>query len=164
MGSTQSTDVKKPAGLGRVFLALAETEGFEPSMRLYTPYSLSRGAPSATRSRFQSRYYASFQGLFRWLQQHRWADPKSSCTPGADSWSHFFADCRPGFDVDMEAIRARMACVLSLLGRGQGRTRAFYWTHRAHRAGNLRDWPACRMRRFTPVFVGVVPRRGQKDT
>ncbi len=31
---------------------LAETEGFEPSMRLYTPYSLSRGAPSATRSRF----------------------------------------------------------------------------------------------------------------
>ena len=39
---------------------LAETEGFEPSMRLYTPYSLSRGAPSATRSRFQSRYYASF--------------------------------------------------------------------------------------------------------
>jgi DNA-binding transcriptional LysR family regulator len=32
---------------------LAETEGFEPSMRLYTPYSLSRGAPSATRSRFQ---------------------------------------------------------------------------------------------------------------
>ena len=33
---------------------LAETEGFEPSMRLYTPYSLSRGAPSATRSRFQS--------------------------------------------------------------------------------------------------------------
>ena len=34
-------------------LVLAETEGFEPSMRLYTPYSLSRGAPSATRSRFQ---------------------------------------------------------------------------------------------------------------
>ena len=31
---------------------LAETEGFEPSMRLNTPYSLSRGAPSATRSRF----------------------------------------------------------------------------------------------------------------
>ena len=37
----------------RVFAGyLAETEGFEPSMRLYTPYSLSRGAPSATRSRF----------------------------------------------------------------------------------------------------------------
>lgn len=31
---------------------LAEPEGFEPSMRLYTPYSLSRGAPSATRSQF----------------------------------------------------------------------------------------------------------------
>ena len=46
-------------------LILAETEGFEPSMRLYTPYSLSRGAPSATRSRFQSRYYASFLRLSR---------------------------------------------------------------------------------------------------
>ena len=34
---------------------LAETEGFEPSMRLYTAYSLSRGAPSASRSRFQER-------------------------------------------------------------------------------------------------------------
>ncbi len=32
-------------------LLLAEPE-FEPSMRLYTPYSLSRGAPSATRSQF----------------------------------------------------------------------------------------------------------------
>ena len=31
---------------------LAETKGFEPLMRLNTPYSLSRGAPSATRSRF----------------------------------------------------------------------------------------------------------------
>lgn len=28
MGSTPKADVKKPAGLGRVFLALAETEGF----------------------------------------------------------------------------------------------------------------------------------------
>ena len=34
---------------------LAETEGFEPSMGLYTPYSLSRGAPSASRSRFLRR-------------------------------------------------------------------------------------------------------------
>ena len=31
--------------------SLEETEGFEPSMELLTPYSLSRGAPSATRSR-----------------------------------------------------------------------------------------------------------------
>ena len=31
------------------FLCLAEKEGFEPSMGLLTPYSLSRGAPSATR-------------------------------------------------------------------------------------------------------------------
>ena len=28
---------------------MAEKEGFEPSMELQTPYSLSRGAPSATR-------------------------------------------------------------------------------------------------------------------
>ena len=28
---------------------MAEKEGFEPSMRLQTPYSLSRGAPSTTR-------------------------------------------------------------------------------------------------------------------
>ena len=49
----------------RVFAwCLAETEGFEPSMRLYTPYSLSRGAPSATRSRFQCCYYAIKKRLF----------------------------------------------------------------------------------------------------
>ena len=32
---------------------LAETEGFEPSMQLITAYSLSRGAPSASRSRLR---------------------------------------------------------------------------------------------------------------
>ena len=43
----------KKCAARRIFIgSLAETEGFEPSMRLYTPYSLSRGAPSATRSRF----------------------------------------------------------------------------------------------------------------
>ncbi len=46
------TTIKAPKGLYLLDM-LAETEGFEPSMRLYTPYSLSRGAPSATRSRFQ---------------------------------------------------------------------------------------------------------------
>ena len=35
--------------LSRGVLYLAEKEGFEPSMGLLTPYSLSRGAPSATR-------------------------------------------------------------------------------------------------------------------
>ena len=46
--------LRLPQGLLSRFevFVLAETEGFEPSMRLYTPYSLSRGAPSATRSRF----------------------------------------------------------------------------------------------------------------
>jgi hypothetical protein len=32
---------------------MAEREGFEPSMELLTPYSLSRGAPSATRPSLQ---------------------------------------------------------------------------------------------------------------
>src|SRR6056297_290383 len=35
--------------LSRGLSYLAEREGFEPSMGLLTPYSLSRGAPSATR-------------------------------------------------------------------------------------------------------------------
>ncbi len=53
-GSEQSGLVNKKRPVRGVFACLlAETEGFEPSMRLYTPYSLSRGAPSATRSRFQ---------------------------------------------------------------------------------------------------------------
>jgi hypothetical protein len=41
-----------------VFSFLAEREGFEPSIRLLTLYSLSRGAPSASR--------ASLQKLFPW--------------------------------------------------------------------------------------------------
>ena len=39
--------------LSRGVLYLAEKEGFEPSMGLLTPYSLSRGAPSATRPLLQ---------------------------------------------------------------------------------------------------------------
>jgi hypothetical protein len=35
------------------FGRLAESEGFEPSMQVLPTYSLSRGAPSATRSRLQ---------------------------------------------------------------------------------------------------------------
>src|SRR5665647_2156926 len=49
------TTIKNPKQINNLRRILAETEGFEPSMRLYTPYSLSRGAPSATRSRFQER-------------------------------------------------------------------------------------------------------------
>ena len=50
-----SDAINRPGAVSRRIkcLTVAETEGFEPSMRLYTPYSLSRGAPSATRSRFQ---------------------------------------------------------------------------------------------------------------
>ena len=35
---------------------LAETEGFEPSMELLTPYSLSRGAPSASRASLRRHF------------------------------------------------------------------------------------------------------------
>src|SRR5690606_101679 len=38
------------AGVTDAGMDLAETEGFEPSMELLTPYSLSRGAPSASRA------------------------------------------------------------------------------------------------------------------
>lgn len=34
---------------------MAESEGFEPSMELLTPYSLSRGAPSASRATLRRR-------------------------------------------------------------------------------------------------------------
>ena len=47
--------LRLPQGLLSRFevFVLAESERFELSIRLYTLYSLSRGAPSATRSRFQ---------------------------------------------------------------------------------------------------------------
>ena len=45
-----SSLVKKMKPLESGFGKLAETEGFEPSMELLTPYSLSRGAPSASRA------------------------------------------------------------------------------------------------------------------
>ena len=60
-------------------ILLGETEGFEPSMRLYTPYSLSRGAPSATRSRFQSSYYASFSRRFWQSQAAGWSSSNALC-------------------------------------------------------------------------------------
>lgn len=37
---------------------MAESEGFEPSMELLTPYSLSRGAPSASRATLRRRDFA----------------------------------------------------------------------------------------------------------
>ena len=49
-GSHQTSphrQIKRPPDWGPFYLA--EREGFEPSMELLTPYSLSRGAPSASR-------------------------------------------------------------------------------------------------------------------
>lgn len=40
--------------LARLLQEMAESEGFEPSMELLTPYSLSRGAPSASRATLRS--------------------------------------------------------------------------------------------------------------
>ncbi len=42
--SPNPTGKKKARVIAHTGFVLAETEGFEPSMRLYTPYSLSRGA------------------------------------------------------------------------------------------------------------------------
>jgi hypothetical protein len=47
--STPLRQIRKTPLSGR-FAYLAEREGFEPSIRLLTLYSLSRGAPSATRA------------------------------------------------------------------------------------------------------------------
>jgi hypothetical protein len=54
--------IRKTPLAGR-FAHLAEREGFEPSIRLLTLYSLSRGAPSATRASLQiSCRRAAFRG------------------------------------------------------------------------------------------------------
>src|SRR5262245_57510412 len=42
-------------GVARDVRTLAETVGFEPTMQVLPAYSLSRGAPSATRSRLRAR-------------------------------------------------------------------------------------------------------------
>ena len=47
--TTSLRQIRKTPRSGR-FAYLAEREGFEPSIRLLTRYSLSRGAPSATRA------------------------------------------------------------------------------------------------------------------
>src|SRR5262245_31970119 len=45
--------VEKTSTAPTTWRYLAETKGFEPLMQLNTAYSLSRGAPSASRSRLQ---------------------------------------------------------------------------------------------------------------
>src|SRR4029079_5646489 len=47
---SSSLHQKQKRPLAGPFLFLAEREGFEPSIRLLTRYSLSRGAPSAARA------------------------------------------------------------------------------------------------------------------
>ena len=61
---------KKPRAI-RALMYLAEREGFEPSIRLLTLYSLSRGAPSASRAslRIFTAFLRSRQGyLPEWLR------------------------------------------------------------------------------------------------
>ena len=53
---------KKPRDCG-AFLYLAEREGFEPSMGFLNPYSLSRGAPSATRPPLRNSIVAQNSSL-----------------------------------------------------------------------------------------------------
>ena len=60
--TTSLRQIRKTPLAGR-FAYLAEREGFEPSIRLLTLYSLSRGAPSATR--------ASLRGFFALLRSRQ---------------------------------------------------------------------------------------------
>ena len=48
-------ETRKARGRAGFIKGLAEREGFEPSIEFLTLYSLSRGAPSATRPSLQSR-------------------------------------------------------------------------------------------------------------
>ena len=56
-GSTMASSIA--ACCMRMSSQVAETEGFEPSMELLTPYSLSRGAPSASRASLREAVQAS---------------------------------------------------------------------------------------------------------
>ena len=59
-----SSDAKKPGRQSRrPGWYLAETVGFEPTVRFLSKHSLSRGAPSASRSRLRGR----FPGSGHWL-------------------------------------------------------------------------------------------------
>ena len=51
---------------------LAETKGFEPLMQLFTAYSLSRGAPSASRSRLQQMLHYASKQVFTGLKARGW--------------------------------------------------------------------------------------------
>ena len=52
-GSNSHLNILRKQAQQACFLKMAEREGFEPSMELLTPYSLSRGAPSASRPSLQ---------------------------------------------------------------------------------------------------------------
>jgi hypothetical protein len=51
---------------------MADTEGFEPSIELLTLYSLSRGAPSATRPSVRTRALISEIGFDMDRSENQW--------------------------------------------------------------------------------------------
>ena len=64
------------------FLFMAESEGFEPSMELQTPYSLSRGAPSAARPALQKTTFALLPMTLRAMQRSALFGTSSLTPPG----------------------------------------------------------------------------------
>ena len=68
---------------------LAETKGFEPLMQLFTAYSLSRGAPSASRSRLQQSVIVA-----QFLVVCQFANPTFTKPPYACSAQASSSPCR----------------------------------------------------------------------
>ena len=75
LGSMSMLWTKVPDTIGKNVtfsdVCLAESEGFEPSMQVLPTYSLSRGAPSATRSRLQRSpaFYIRISGSLEKLRR-----------------------------------------------------------------------------------------------
>ena len=73
------------APLGGPLAFLAEREGFEPSMQLLTAYSLSRGAPSASRASLRNSNCMS-------LRFHPWSVSRSASLPHPHHGSRLWRD------------------------------------------------------------------------
>src|SRR5574343_1388949 len=68
---------------------LAETEGFEPSMQVLPPCSLSRGVPSTSRPRLRTFNEARMIAIPRPLVKPYWSRPKVRCRTRTASSRYF---------------------------------------------------------------------------
>ena len=100
--------IKKPPVYMGVLIKLAEREGFEPSMGYQAPYSLSRGAPSATRPPLRKlKLYFS-----RPLQvaESTFVDPgdSSESREGGIDWRLRYAALPFGLSLALQRARLRL--------------------------------------------------------